>query len=108
MQAMHWLVSVDFVWEIGRSLTTKGCQGLAIVFSAALPPYLATAAIGSLSILDSDKGKERLEKIWANARKMRFALSAIKGWQMNNILSCDPCTTIGSVAREASLEGLTS
>ena len=54
-------------------------SGLGYCFSAALPPYLATAAIGALSILDSGKGKELLEKVWANARKMRFALSAIKG-----------------------------
>ena len=54
-------------------------SGLGYCFSAALPPYLATAAIGSLSILDSEEGKDLLEKIWANARKMRFAISAIKG-----------------------------
>lgn len=54
-------------------------SGLGYCFSAALPPYLATAAIGSLSILDSEEGKDLLEKIWANARKMRSAISAIKG-----------------------------
>ena len=54
-------------------------SGLGYCFSAALPPYLATAAIGSLSILSSEQGKELLEKLWSNAKKMRSALSAIKG-----------------------------
>lgn len=69
-------------------------SGLGYCFSAALPPYLATAAIGSLSILDSGKGKELLEKIWTNARKMRFALSAIKGWQTLSTLSCNSSSVV--------------
>ena len=54
-------------------------SGLGYCFSAALPPYLATAAIGSLAILDSERGKGLLQKLNQNAKLMRSALADIEG-----------------------------
>lgn len=54
-------------------------SGLGYCFSAALPPYLATAAIGSLAVLSSDKGKGLLETIQQNARHMRSMLQDLEG-----------------------------
>lgn len=54
-------------------------SGLGYCFSAALPPYLATAAIGSLAILDSDKGRTLLKKLQLNAKQIRSGLRDVKG-----------------------------
>lgn len=54
-------------------------SGLGYCFSAALPPYLATAAIGSLAILDSEKGRGLLQKLRRNAKQIREALSKLTG-----------------------------
>lgn len=53
-------------------------SGLGYCFSAALPPYLATAAIGSLDVLEA-KGAELVQRIEQNARHLRKSLEALPG-----------------------------
>jgi len=54
-------------------------SGLGYCFSAALPPYLATAAMGSIDILDSHAGKALLTKTQENARHLRSSLASLEG-----------------------------
>lgn len=53
-------------------------SGLGYCFSAALPPYLATAAIGSLRVLQ-EKGGELVKQVQANALELRRAAANIPG-----------------------------
>ncbi len=53
--------------------------GSGYVFSAALPPYLATAASETLGRLDSAHGKEQLARLRGNAQALRAELRKIPG-----------------------------
>jgi hypothetical protein len=54
-------------------------SGLGYCFSAALPPYLATAAMGSIDILDSQLGQTLLTNTQENARHLRSSLAKLEG-----------------------------
>ena len=53
-------------------------SGLGYCFSASLPPYLATAAIGALDIMEG-QAAQLLPAVAANSRLMRGLLSDIPG-----------------------------
>ena len=53
-------------------------SGLGYCFSASLPPYLATAAIGALNMLES-RSKELLPRLELNARLLRVLLQDVSG-----------------------------
>ena len=57
-------------------------SGLGYCFSAALPPYLATAAIGSLDVLEQ-RGSQLLEKLQANSRHLRTQLANVAGEKLS-------------------------
>jgi len=54
-------------------------SGLGYCFSAALPPYLATAAMGALDTLDSPDGQYLLAKTQQNAGYLRSRLARLDG-----------------------------
>ena len=53
-------------------------SGLGYCFSAALPPFLATAAIGSINVLE-EQGQHLLDKVQSNARYLRTGLAELEG-----------------------------
>lgn len=53
-------------------------SGLGYCFSASLPPFLATAAIGALDVLESDAPR-LLPALAFNARLLRSRLADIQG-----------------------------
>lgn len=54
------------------------CSGLGYCFSAALPPYLTTAATGAIDKVERE-GRELAAACTANARSLRGLLSDIPG-----------------------------
>ena len=52
--------------------------GLGYCFSASLPPYLATAAIGALDVLEADRDA-LLPAVTGNARLLRSLLAEVPG-----------------------------
>src|SRR5206468_4387075 len=50
-----------------------------LVFSTALPPALACAALASLRILAGPEGDERRAQLWRNVRRFATGLTAL-GW----------------------------
>ncbi|CAG9461656.1 unnamed protein product [Pedinophyceae sp. YPF-701] len=93
----HWGLSCDdataVVGSMGTALGSMGgfCVGKwevvdhqrinasGYVFSAALPPFLATAAIGALDLLESPEGPARAAAARANAQRMRSLLRRAGG-----------------------------
>ncbi len=53
-------------------------SGLGYCFSASLPPYLATAAIGALDVLETE-GPARMQKLRDNASLLRERLPQVPG-----------------------------
>lgn len=54
------------------------CSGAGYCFSAALPPYLATAATGALARMHRE-GAQLAAAATANARRMRHLLADVPG-----------------------------
>lgn len=54
------------------------CSGLGYCFSAALPPYLTTAATGAIDKVERE-GRQLAEACTANARSLRSLLSDMPG-----------------------------
>ena len=65
----------------GRSyvIDHQRLSGQGYCYSASLPPLLATAALESLNVLEASEGKDRLERMHANAAVMRKALQKVRG-----------------------------
>jgi len=63
----------------GRSyvIDHQRLSGQGYCYSASLPPLLATAALESLNVLEASEGKDRLERMHANAAVMRKALQKL-------------------------------
>jgi serine palmitoyltransferase len=51
-------------------------SGLGYCFSASLPPYLASAALAALDVIESPEGAARRERVRAAARQFRAAAAA--------------------------------
>jgi serine palmitoyltransferase len=62
-------------------------SGLGYCFSASLPPFLATAAIGALDILEA-RGAELLPKLAANAALLRTLLEDVVGAEWTGFRAC--------------------
>lgn len=54
-------------------------SGLGYCFSASLPPYLASAAVAALDVLEGAAGRERMRQLHDAARAFRAAAAAIPG-----------------------------
>ena len=61
-------------------------SGLGYCFSAALPPYLATAAMGALDTLESQEGQHLLAKTQQNAGYLRSRLASLTGMSASSCL----------------------
>lgn len=84
--------------------------GSGYCFSASLPPYLATAALGALHIMASD-GQSQIERVQSNAAALRSQLShslqgmlARQGQMLVTTLDHALCSTQASVTHPADLQ----
>lgn len=60
------------------SFGLTACSGLGYCFSAALPPYLATAATGAIDKFEQE-GQQLAAACTANARQLRGLLADVPG-----------------------------
>jgi 7-keto-8-aminopelargonate synthetase-like enzyme len=68
----------SFVLKLYTQHHCAACSGLGYCFSAALPPYLTTAATGAIDKVERE-GRQLADACTANARSLRGLLSDIPG-----------------------------
>ena len=76
-RAMHALGPFVLIC-VHIDICCTACSGLGYCFSAALPPYLTTAATGAIDKVERE-GRQLAEACTANARSLRGLLSDIPG-----------------------------
>ena len=68
--------------------------GSAYVFSASLPPYLATTALNALETMQDEGHKDLLSKLHAKCATLRSQISKIQGLSVDSGPSCDSSAII--------------
>ena len=80
------------------------CSGLGYCFSAALPPYLTTAATGAIDKVERE-GRQLAEACTANACSLRGLLSDVPGEsvcivKLTSAAVCLPCVRLGDAGQD--------